>query len=106
MARAINKSRSRFDDDRQSNRHGIAIADRCALKTRSTFNPVGLIEQFPDSDLRFARVALPFGDRIGKGLVGFKEPPARGGEPSHPQELFFPTKVGPPPGSRAAIGVM
>src|SRR5437773_5672343 len=69
MTRAIDESRAGFSNGRQSNRHGISIADRSALKTRSAFDPIGLVEQLTNGDLRFARVVLPFRDRVGDGIV-------------------------------------
>ena len=106
MTRAINKSRARFSNSRQSNRHGIAVADRCALKTRSAFDTVGLVEQLPDGDLRFARVAFPFRDRVGNRIVEFEQSLARRSERSDPPEAFCSAEDWPPFARRPAIGVM
>src|SRR4029453_19156243 len=106
MARAINESRARLSHILQPNCHGIAVADRSALKTRSAFDAVGLVEQFPNRHLRFARVALPFRDRIGNWIVELEQSVARRSKRGDSPEAFCSTEDWPPSARRPAIGVM
>src|SRR5437867_2856325 len=64
MTRAIDKSRAGFSNNRQPKGHGVSVSDGCALKTRGAFNAICLVEQLANGALRFARVALPLGDRV------------------------------------------
>src|SRR5438105_5112532 len=106
MTRAVNESRPGFSNERQSNRHGITIADRCALATRSAFDAVGLAQQLTDRDLGFARVALPFSDRVGDKVVQLEQSFAHPSQRSDPPKTFRPAKDRPSPAGRSAVGIM
>src|SRR5438046_2569497 len=49
--------------------HGVSVSNRCPLKTRSAFNPVGLAEQLANGDPRFAWIAFPLSDRVRNEIV-------------------------------------
>src|SRR5215470_9373388 len=106
MTRAINERRARLSHSLQSNCHGIAVADRSALKTRSAFDAIGLAEQFPDRDLRFAGVALPFVDRVRNRIVELEQSVAYRSERRDPPKTLCSAEDWPSPTRRSAIGIM
>jgi len=72
VTRAIGENRPRRGHDRQSNGHGVAIADRFAMEMRRRFDSVGKIKELTNGYLCFApRLGgvAPFGDRIGNVIV-------------------------------------
>src|SRR4029434_3572550 len=106
MARPINESRARFSNRGQSDRHGIAMSHRRALRARGAFTSVSLVQQLPDGDLRFARVALPFRDRVGNGIVEFEQTIAHRSQRRDTPETLGSAENRPSAAGRSAIGIM
>src|SRR5438552_8106921 len=106
VTRAVNESRAGFSNERQSNRDGIAIANRWTMETRSAFDAVGLAQQLAYRDLRFEWVALPFSDRVGDEIVQLEQSVAHSGQRGDPPKTFCPTEDRPTPTSRSAVGIM
>ena len=84
----------------------VSIANRLAMKMRRWFDPVGLIQQLANRDLRFARVVFPFGDGVCDAIVEADQAVAHGAEGGDPPKAFraaenFTARV-----RRSAIGVV
>ncbi len=76
------------------------------MKMRRWFDPVGLIQQLANRDLRFARIVFPFGDGVRDAIVEADQAVAHSAKRGDPPEALraaknLATQIGP-----AAIGVM
>src|SRR5207237_3952308 len=91
---------------RPSNRHGMSVADRRTMETRSAFNAIGLIEQLTDGDLRFARVPLPLSDCVGDGIIELEQSFVYRRERGDSPKTFCPTEDRPSSARRSTIGIM
>ena len=65
------------------------------METRSSFDAVGLAQQLADRDLGFARVALPFSDRVGDEIVQLEQSVAHPGQRGDPPKTFCPAEDRP-----------
>src|SRR2546430_1584713 len=92
---AVDKSRTRFSRAGQSDRHHVPVTNRSPLKTRRAFNPVGLAKQLPNGDLRFARIALPLGDRVRHRIVESEQALLHSRERCNSPKTFGPAKDRP-----------
>src|SRR6266536_4623013 len=106
MTRPIDENRAGFSNGRQPNCHGISVADGCTLQTRSAFNAVGLVEQLADGDLGFVRVAFPFSDRVGDGVVQLEQAITYRRECGDSPKTLCSAEDRPPAASRSAIGIV
>src|SRR5258708_31260157 len=102
----VDKSRTRFSYTGQSDRHRISITNRSPLKTRRAFNPIGLAEQLPNRDLRFARITLPLGDRVRHRIVESKQALLHSRERCNSPKTFCPAKDRPSSVRRSTVCVM
>ena len=73
---------------------------------RRAFNPVDLAEQLPDRDLRFARITLPFGDRVRHRIVESKQALLHSRERCNSPKTFCPAKDRPSSVRRPTVCVM
>src|ERR1700724_151033 len=73
---------------------------------RRRLDPVGLIQQLANRDLRFARIVLPFGDGIGDAVVEFDQPVTHGAERGDTPKTFCAAENLTARVGRTAIGVM
>ena len=103
---AVDKSRTRFSHTGQSDRHRVSIANRRPLKTRRAFNAVGLAEQLPNRDLRFARVIFPLGDRVRHRIVESKQSLLRSRKRCNSPKTFCSAKDRPSSVRRPIVCVM
>src|ERR1700757_2432918 len=106
MARPVDECGARFSKRRQPNRHGISVLDGRTLKKRGTFDAVGLAEQLANRDLRFARIILPFGDRVRDEIIESKWPVAHRCQRRDSPKTFCAAKDRPSAASRPAIRIM
>src|SRR6266516_3475262 len=103
MTWAVDKSRTRFSRTGQSDCHHVPVTNRSPLKTRRAFNPVGLAEQLPNGDLRFARITLPLGDRVRHWIVESKQALLHSRESCNSPKTFGPAKDWPSSVRRSTV---
>src|SRR6266576_2303848 len=73
---------------------------------RRALYSVGKIQQLADRDLRFARVASPFGDRIGNAILEFKQTLADSDKRHNSPKTFCSAEDGQGAVDQAAVGIM
>src|SRR5206468_12531645 len=103
---AVDKNRTRFSHTGQSDCHRVSVTNRRPLKTRRALNAVGLAEQLPNRDLRFARITLPLGDRVRHRIVESKQALLHSCERCNSPKTFCPAKDRPSSVRRPTVCVM
>ena len=71
VTRPVSERQTRRSDNRQLNCDRVAIVDRIAVQVRVRLDPVGLIQQLPNRDMRPSRIVFPFRDRVRDAVVEF-----------------------------------
>src|SRR5438132_12996951 len=104
MTRTVGENCARRSNERQLNCRGVSIANRLAMKMRRWFDPVCLIQQLANRDLRFARVVFPFGDGVRDAIVEANQAVPHGAEGGDPPEALRAAKNLATQIGRSAIG--